>query len=122
MVWYDLGHIMLFSCEKKWIGVMHLGLTFKCLANWEGMMMVCPHSSSHPAFCSGSCAVFWRCQLAPFPDNQTEQLWKSMNGTDVSAGGLIVKAVDRLLTSSSATLQVCVTVDMINIALPVFTL
>lgn len=58
--------------------------------------------------CSGSCAVFWRCQLAPFPDNQTEQLWKSMNGTDVSAGGLIVKAVDRLLTSSSATLQVCV--------------
>lgn len=45
-----------------------------------------------------------------------------MNGTDVSAGGLIVKAVDRLLTSSSATLQVCVTVDMINIALPVFTL
>ena len=114
---------MLFSCEKNMDRGHAFGTDFKCLANWEGMMMmVCSHSSSHPAFCSGSCAVFWRCQLAPFPDNQTEQLWKSMNGTDVSAGGLIVKAVDRLLTSSSATLQVCVTVDMINIALPVLTL
>lgn len=49
--------------------------------------------------------VFWRCQLEPFPDNQTMQLWKSLNGTDVSSGPLVVKAVDRLLTSSSATLQ-----------------
>ncbi|KAG0591066.1 hypothetical protein KC19_1G146700 [Ceratodon purpureus] len=49
--------------------------------------------------------VFWRCQLAPFPDNRTMTLWKSLNGTDVSSGPLIVKAVDRVLTSSSATLQ-----------------
>jgi len=57
-------------------------------------------------FCADVCAVFWRCQLAPFPENRTMQLWKSLNGTDVSSGPLVVKAVDRLLTSSSATLHV----------------
>ncbi|XP_024392158.1 choline transporter protein 1 [Physcomitrium patens] len=49
--------------------------------------------------------VFWRCQLEPFPLNQTMQLWTSLNGSAVSSGPPIVIAVDRVLTTSIASLK-----------------